>query len=176
MRGGRSRGEGQNRQGCHHVSEQSIERARQSNQHVSERFFPGASTTSAEWYRRQGRAPGGAAGQNAVSARADIPTGAEPAKRTSAAMVQHCAGLQPRLKSGRSKPAARAEQDRMPKAKGGSDQRGHPAHGAGQLQRCVQRVQGRHMCDWCPPCSPIMMGRRQSPVQCGDWTGHSAVQ
>ena len=43
-------------------------------------------------------------------------------------------------------------------------------------QRCVQRVQGRHMCDWCPPCSPIMIGRRQSPVQCGDWTGHSAVQ
>ena len=126
--------------------------------------------------QRQGRAPGGAAGQNAVSARADIPTGAEPAKRTSAAMVQHCAGLQPRLKSGRSEPAARAEQDRMPKAHGGADRKGHSAHGAGQLQRCVQRVQGRHMCDWCPPCSPIMIGRRQSPVQCGDWTGHSAVQ
>ena len=126
--------------------------------------------------QRQGRAPGGAAGQSAVAARADIPTGAEPANGTSAAMVQHCAGQQPRLKSGRSKPAARAEQGRRLQARGGSEQRGHPAHGAVQPQRCIQRVQGRHMCDWCPPCSPIMIGRRQSPVQCGDWTGHSAVQ
>ena len=31
--------------------------------------------------QRQGRAPGGAAGQGTVAARADIPTGAEPAKR-----------------------------------------------------------------------------------------------